>query len=395
MPLTSAPDIVSRYAGEHEQIRSYVSLVSQVFKIDSIKIIEINSALEQAGLPQIASRTGNRILQPYSQDELRQLLASLDAADAPIQEYATQQQNETRRFAELAGDDPQDNIGYFDRWTDHFFQVYSDGRLNQDQIQKYLEQMIKTFPITRFRDMFDELQDIYDAPPDAAELERRTAFLGKASLKAQRRVASRTSQEYFAILDQFDWMRSAATLMSEQTSVNVHRQAFLSLTTAFDAAIFDLVRFAIDRDFFKLIGEFGRNDKISLKSFAEYDSAEQFRAQVIEGQLKNVYIRELFVSLRRLNVQLTEDPDDFPRLMEIVLRRNVHIHNRGIVDEGYLERCDFNIDSLKLGDPAPITPTYWELAARLFSDCVLHVAQWAEGQPASNQATRSPVPPSE
>ena len=48
-----------------------------------------------------------------------------------------------------------------------------------------------------------------------------------------------------------------------------------------------------------------------------------------------------------------EQADRFERLIELVLRRNVHVHNRGIVDSRYLDE-NKNIDRLNQGDVAVI-----------------------------------------
>ncbi len=69
-------------------------------------------------------------------------------------------------------------------------------------------------------------------------------------------------------------------------------------------------------------------------------------------------------------------------LVEMVLRRNIHVHNRGIVDERYLERDGkgaprYNLHNLKLGDVALIDDAYWKAATRRCDHCIDRLYKWA------------------
>jgi hypothetical protein len=71
-------------------------------------------------------------------------------------------------------------------------------------------------------------------------------------------------------------------------------------------------------------------------------------------------------------------------LIEMALRGNVHVHNRGVVDERYLERDQngrpkYNLCNLSLGDVARIDKSSWEMANRQSASCVKRVADWASG----------------
>src|ERR1700733_7329978 len=105
--------------------------------------------------------------------------------------------------------------------------------------------------------------------------------------------------------------------------------------TAFDAVIFDLVRVKLRKDFFKLIGALG-NEKITFQDMAKAGNTEALQNEIIEKQLKKRYVKDLLVLLANdWNVQCVQPGQKFERLIEMVLRRNIHVHNRGIVDERY------------------------------------------------------------
>jgi hypothetical protein len=71
-----------------------------------------------------------------------------------------------------------------------------------------------------------------------------------------------------------------------------------------------------------------------------------------------------------------EPGQKFERLIEMVLRRNIHVHNRGIVDERYLDEKK-NLDKLKLGEVAYIKEASWQMANEFCCVCIHNVGAWA------------------
>ena len=100
------------------------------------------------------------------------------------------------------------------------------------------------------------------------------------------------------------------------------------------------------------------NPKVSLEEIGEAGSFEALRDQIIEDQLKKRYVKDLLGLLKTLGVPLVdeENGDRHVQIIELVLRRNEHVHNRGEVDERYLEadpqskNPKYNLYNLKLGD---------------------------------------------
>ena len=80
---------------------------------------------------------------------------------------------------------------------------------------------------------------------------------------------------------------------------------------------------------------------------------------------------------------MRENGDHQVQLIELVMRRNVHVHNRGKVDERYLEtdpeskKPKYNLYKFKLGDVACIDAAYLEMANRCCANCVDRLADWA------------------
>ena len=77
--------------------------------------------------------------------------------------------------------------------------------------------------------------------------------------------------------------------------------------TAFDAAIFDLVREALRANFFGLIPVFGKDakeSKINLKDMGQFNDFGEFADSIIEIQLKTRYIKDLLHILKLNEVPL-------------------------------------------------------------------------------------------
>jgi hypothetical protein len=193
-------------------------------------------------------------------------------------------------------------------------------------------------------------------------------------------------------LDLFEQMRFAARLQLPGAEVNLFRQGFLLLMTAFDAAAFDITRAAVRDHFFRLIAILAKKESIAVKQWSEFKSFDEFRDQFIEQQLKSYYLKDLLSALRKAGVAYCTAETDVIRITEMIQRRNVHVHNRGYVDERYMERDEkgtpkYNIFNLKLGGMAAIDESYWEIANRLTADCIKHFAHWATGGAATAAAS--------
>lgn len=161
-----------------------------------------------------------------------------------------------------------------------------------------------------------------------------------------------------------------------ESGINVRRQGFISLMTAFDAAMFDLVRVALRNRFFTLAVALG---KLTVEDVSKYANFDELRDDFIEAELKKRYLKDLLHLLKKswhVECIPASTGKRIERLNEMVMRRNIHVHNRGIVDERYVNGV--NLDSLALGAIAVIDSAYWDRANTLCISCIEQVANWAE-----------------
>ncbi|HKP52507.1 MAG TPA: hypothetical protein VJ183_07630 [Chloroflexia bacterium] len=201
-------------------------------------------------------------------------------------------------------------------------------------------------------------------------------------------------QKLLGVEDQISNLRLSMRLSQPDAEINIWRQGFISLMTVFEATVFDLVRAAFRTDFFSVLALFtghpgvknDRMSKLSLEYLAHRGSFDRLQDSVIEELLASKYLKELLFNLRKLDVlpeklplagsSTTANSAEVPfiELIELVLRRNVHLHNRGIVDDDYLQ---YNVGKLALGDLATISDSYFSYAYLLCIICVDILAAWA------------------
>ncbi len=142
--------------------------------------------------------------------------------------------------------------------------------------------------------------------------------------------------------------------------------------TAFDAAVFDIAELIITCHFFDFCNKNEEilSDKYELKEIIKAGSFSSFQSEVIEKILKNNYVSGLLKLLYkyRRDYFVIEDRDVYKDLCEIIARRNLHIHKRGIIDQGYFSQSQGNKYNLKCGDVAYIKSEYYlEISVMLVS----------------------------
>lgn len=177
-------------------------------------------------------------------------------------------------------------------------------------------------------------------------------------------------------------LQSAAESHHPSRQANLYRQSFILLLTHFDATVFDLVRMALKKNFFSLAPIFGEEESVAFEKFGQHSDFESLRDELIDDLLRSRYVKELLLELKRIGVSLPgTEFGGFPRLIEIVNRRNIHLHNRGVVDARYLgtaKKPAWNLDRLAPGDYAPIGEEYLVNASNACGSFIDLLANWVD-----------------
>ena len=154
-------------------------------------------------------------------------------------------------------------------------------------------------------------------------------------------------------------LKTSIRLIDNSSSSNIFRQAFINIFSLFDAFVFDCLKAYFNHHPTELDNYFENknNDKIkvSLGDVIEYLTIDDLKKEIIERQFSGKYISEIITKLKKYKPEIFEYID-FAKLMEMIERRNIHIHNKGIVDSKY--SSNYNIYNLSVGDYAYIDSNY-------------------------------------
>jgi hypothetical protein len=371
----AAWEIRCRFHDEQKYIERYTRFLSAKSTIHDHQVLELNRILGRVRIDPLPTRRYERTAEPYSQEEISVLLTAVRKVEPDIYQTILGHEQCLDELPDLGRDGPaEDYLDRLDEWIEYVL-----DRLPYD-VEEQDENLIVQAAIQEYETIDQDIDDEERIQPDALQALITLAIEHAKHIQVRRQLDAMVYAK-----EQFSNFELLARVARPDAEVNVLRQAFLLLMTAFDAAVFDLARIALREKFFQLIGTFGKQEKVSLEAIGEAGSFDALRDQVIEEQLKKRYLRDLLVLLQPIGVAVVDEKngDRFVQLIELVMRRNVHVHNRGIIDERYLEidpqskKPRYNLYNLKIGDVAYIDTPYLDQANRLCMNCVDRLAEWA------------------
>lgn len=151
--------------------------------------------------------------------------------------------------------------------------------------------------------------------------------------------------------------QKALSLFDLDNQLNIYRQCFIQAMAYFDSCIFDILECCMEEEFFAWLPHF-ENKSIKTHEMAEHGSFDAFQSSHIQSVLKNCYVKDLLTILNTKDVEIfmIDGINRFSVIMEMINRRNIHIHRNGIVDDAYLKK--FNIYGASLGNYLRIDKPY-------------------------------------
>lgn len=366
-----------RFREEQDYIERYVRMQRTRSTVHNRQVQDLNRILKRVHAPLLPVRHYDRTGEPYTTEEMSKLLEGVRRTGPEVYQTILGHEQALDAIPSFGLDGPAcDYLDRLDEWVDYFVPQLADDPEDDDEGGMVRRALVEA---ERAEEGVDEEDRIPPGPLKA---------LISLAMEHARHVWFRQRVDAMIYArEQFGELEVLARMAAPDAEINVLRQGFLLLLTAFDAAVFDLTRVAFGRRFFELVGAFGRQDKVSLESIAGDGSFGAFRDRLVEEQLRKRYVKDLLGLLQGIGVELVDPagPDRPVQLIELILRRNVHVHNRGVVDERYLEadpqtkQPRSNLYNLKLGDVARIDAAYLETANRLCGNCVERLVKWAGG----------------
>lgn len=165
-----------------------------------------------------------------------------------------------------------------------------------------------------------------------------------------------------------DRLLATIRMLDVTANSNIYRQAFVNMFSIFDAYVFDYLKTYFFNHIDKLEPFFGGEKlKISFAEVFDNSTIDEAKEDFIRRKFDGKYIKHLLKALHSSNISVF-DGIEYSKIMEMVNRRNIHIHNKGIVDERYVE--EFNIHGFDVGEYAAITKQYFESATIILSTLI-------------------------
>ncbi|WP_147589315.1 hypothetical protein [Clostridium paraputrificum] len=137
------------------------------------------------------------------------------------------------------------------------------------------------------------------------------------------------------------------------------RSALMSLIIYFEGTISDLFKFLINKN-----PDMVTNDKmLSFKQIKEFGSIDSAVEYLIENEIESIMRASFDTWYKTLNSKFKTNieftKDDIITLTEIILRRNLFVHNGGIVNNLYLKKVDESKRrNIKKGDSLTVDIPY-------------------------------------
>lgn len=364
-------DIALRFGLEVAEIQRQLHFLGNKRVIPVDEIDSANALLAKHGIAALPNREFLG-LPPHhlSHDELVSLVPQLRGTIAAIDRSVSKL---NRRIDDL---ELTDYFATSDEWPELFHESieYLRSQLSEDPTE------------AEGKAILDRLVSSGELEPQCDEdisLEDKIRVYSAALPGAIYSLLSDYVTELVDLRDRFDEIIVIAESGKPEATMGPYRQAFIAMMAAFDAAIFDLVACAFETRFDELAPILATPDKIK-KELAKLGDNAAGRAAFAEKRLKA--LGEVLNYLQndwKVRCMTNGGVDLFPRLIEVVARRNLQLHKRGVVDERYLEvdkdskKPKYNIYRMAAGQLAYIDERYWQMAQEVCHRYIREVTIWA------------------
>lgn len=165
-------------------------------------------------------------------------------------------------------------------------------------------------------------------------------------------------------LKNYSELKTLYNIFDDYNPINIYRQAFILLMTAFDAAIFDLFKNIFSQNFFCIARSLNYDKKFSLSDITKHQNFDEFASKTVDTIISGKYISDVLDILYNYRADFfqIQGSDCFEKIMEMVQRRNLHVHKNGIVDEKYFTKGNGSHLDIRIGEYAVIDMSYFDNA---------------------------------
>ena len=94
-------------------------------------------------------------------------------------------------------------------------------------------------------------------------------------------------------LEEYNELKTLYNIFDDKNPINIYRQAFILLMTAFDAAVFDLFSDVFNQDFFNIARIMNYDKKFSLGDITKHQDFNDFASKTIDIMISGKYVSDV------------------------------------------------------------------------------------------------------
>ncbi|MEG1725895.1 MAG: hypothetical protein RR313_10925 [Anaerovoracaceae bacterium] len=245
-----------------------------------------------------------------------------------------------------------------------------DCMANPDN-KEYFELIDKIIPAEFKAELDYEDERADEKSCDMLSEDDYVSILSYVRCKLYNEAIENTKQE----LEEYSELKTLYNIFDDKNPINIYRQAFILLMTAFDAATFDLFSNIFNQDFFNIARIMNYDKKFSLDDITKYQNFNEFASKTIDIMISGKYVSDVLEILHgyKNDYFLVEGSDRFEEIMEMVQRRNLHVHKNGIVDEKYFTKGNGSQLGIHTGDYSVIDNIYYNKASEILRAFITNI----------------------
>lgn len=365
-------DIALRFGLEVAEIQRQLDFLGTRRVVSIEEIDSANAILAKNGIAALPIR-GSLGPPPHhmSHEELVSLVPQLRSAIPAIDRSVRRLDSRVNEFSLI------DYFAASDEWPELFYESieYFRSQLSEDPTE------------AEGKAILDRLVNSGELEPQCDEKtlpKAKVRVFSAALTGALYSVFSDRITELVDLRERFNEILVVAESGKPEAPMGPCRLAFIAMMAAFDVAILDLVTCAFETRFDELAPALATPDKIK-KELQKLGDNPAGRAAFAEKRLSALSeVLNYLQNVWKVRCRTSDGGDLFPRVKEIVARRNLQLHKRGVVDERYLEvdkrsgKPKYNIYGLSPSELASIDEPYWQMAQEVCHRYVREVTIWAK-----------------
>lgn len=175
------------------------------------------------------------------------------------------------------------------------------------------------------------------------------------------------------------------SVFDNKDSINIYRQSIILLVATFEATITDSLKIIYSNNFIRYVEKLCKDDKILYSDISKSACLDDLKMITVCNDLNKKKFRAILYEMKTYDnkIFIIENRNVFVEIIETIKRRNLHIHNKGIVDDEYLEinkdgKSCFNPDNLEKGTYAVIDYKYFYRKCILLTDLIKKLSNYLE-----------------